>query len=236
MSIQTVPPDFWVTDQSTFSGIANRRDRAVLTVIIVGGALAVSGTSAAAPTKVWDDPYVLGADATVCGPVWDPEVNRAGQRTEATRQAISELRQISGLTWDQVGQLFGVSRRSVHHWASGKPLNSGNEARLMRVLDVVRHADRGSARETRAALLNTSDGTTPFDMLVAQRFDEVRAALGRGRRRPGQALSSLSPEAKAARRPLPPDMLVEGMSERVGKDPGQARAAQTVRNKRRGSS
>ena len=63
--------------------------------------------------------------------------------TEATRKAVSELRRISGLTWEQLAGLFGVSRRAVHFWASGKPLNATNHQRLMRVLDVVRGADVG---------------------------------------------------------------------------------------------
>ena len=153
-----------------------------------------------------------------------------------TRKAISELRRISGLTWEQLGQLFEVSRRSVHFWASGKLLNAGNEECLMRVLDVVRGADRGSARRTRAALFDTSAGTTPFDMLVAQRFDDARAALGRGQGRSAPKLAELSPSAKAARAPLPLEQLVDAKSERVHREPGRARAARTVRNKRRGSS
>ena len=93
-------------------------------------------------------------------------MGEAGNEPGATRRAISELRRISGLTWQQLGQLLGVSRRSVHYWASGKPLNAGNQKRLMRVLDIVRTAYRGSARGTRAALLDAGEGTTPLDMLT----------------------------------------------------------------------
>ncbi|WP_419950972.1 helix-turn-helix domain-containing protein [Candidatus Palauibacter sp.] len=80
---------------------------------------------------------------------------------EATRAAVSELRRISGLTWEQLAELFGVSRRSVHCWASGKPLNAANHERLMRVLDVVRDADRGTAHSTRAALLEAREARPP---------------------------------------------------------------------------
>lgn len=103
-------------------------------------------------------------------------------------------------------------------------------------LDVVRDADRGSARATRAALLDASDGTTPFDMLVAERFEEARAALGQGPGRVAPALAELSAAAKAERKPLPPEELFDAKSERVHREPGRARAARTVRNKRRGSS
>ena len=153
---------------------------------------------------------------------------------EATRRAISELRRISGLTWHQLGQLLGVSRSSVHYWASGKPLKADNEERLMRVLDIVRSADRGSARGTRAVLLDASGGATPFEMLAARRFDDARRALGRGRARQVPALAGLSAEAKAARMPLPPEELYDAKSERVHRDLGRARAARAVRNTRRG--
>lgn len=144
--------------------------------------------------------------------------------------AISELRRISGLTWEQLGQLLGVTRRSVHFWASGRPLNASNEKRLMQVLDIVRVADRGSARSTRAAMMDAGQGTTVFDMLAAQRFDDARLILGQGRARFAPALAGLSEEAKAARRPLPPEELYDAKSERVHREPARGRAARTARD------
>jgi DNA-binding transcriptional regulator YiaG len=193
MNEQILPTSFPSDDRPTFfSSFEGLRERAVLSVLVVSGTLAVSGTSSADPTKVWEEPYVYEADATVCGSGRDQVLSGTKRDSETTRHAVSELRRISGLTWDQVGQLFDVSRRSVHHWASGKPLNAANEERLMRVLDVVRFAYRGSARETRAALMDAGNGTTPFDMLAAQRFDEARAVLGQGRGRTRPTLSKLT--------------------------------------------
>ena len=154
--------------------------------------------------------------------------------TEATRKAISELRRISGLTWEQLAELFGVSHRSVHFWASGQPLNAANHERLMHVLDVVRHADRGTARGTRAALLEARGGTIAFEMLASQRFREARVALGRGHARPVPVLTQLSEAARAARKPLPPDELYDAKSDRVHQEPGRGRAARTARGQRRG--
>jgi len=237
MSLESLLHEPAVSEGTTsFSGLSGLRDRASVSVIVVSGALSICGTSSAEPTKVWEAPYVHEADATASGPGWELTERQAEQEPEATRKAVSDLRRISGLTWEQIGQLFEVSRRSVHFWASGKPLNSTNEERLLRVLDVLRDADRGSARATRAALLDASDGTTPFDMLVAQRFEEARAALGPGPGRIAPALAELSAAAKAERKPLPPEELFDAKSERVHREPGRARAARTVRNKRRGSS
>ena len=190
-----------------------------------------------APTPCWADlPYIYDAESTVsCAAVqdWPRALSR---EPIATRQAVSELRRISGLTWEQLGQLFEVSRRSVHFWASGRPLNAENEWRLMSVLDVVSHADRGNARSTRRALLNPEGGLSPFDLLIAQRFDEARIALGRGSGRLAPVRTELSAAAKAARRPLPPGSLLGAKHDPVHLEPKGARVARTARNKRRGRS
>ena len=220
---------------TSLSDLADIHDRTTQSVIVVGRALSTAGTSSAGPTTIWEAPYIHNVDMTVSGSNRDLTETRIGNRLEATRKAISELRRISGLTWDQLGQLLGVSRRSVHFWASGKPPNASNEKRLMQVLDVVRTADRGSARSMRAAMMDASQGTTPFDMLAAQRFEDARLILGQGRARFVPALAGLSEEAKAARRPLPPEELYDAKGERVHREPGRARAARTVRDTRRGS-
>jgi len=215
-----------------FGGIQERVPS--LSVIAVSGALWVFGTCSAEPTRLWEAPYGHEPEATSSGPAWEQQAE-ATVDAETTRQAISELRRISGLTWEQLGELFDVSRRSVHFWASGKPLNAGNEQRLMQVLDVVRAADRGDARSTRAALFEVKDGTTAFTLLTAERFEEARAVLGAGVARTRPALAELSDAAKAARKPLPPEDLVDAQHDRVHRDRGRSRAARTVRNKRRGT-
>ncbi|MFZ0791077.1 MAG: hypothetical protein WAM94_15805 [Chromatiaceae bacterium] len=205
-----------------------------LSVILVSGALSVPGSSSEEPARLWEAPYVYDFDATASGLGWEQHAENPDD-AEITRQAISELRRISGLTWEQLGELFEVSRRSVHFWASGKPLNAGNEQRLMQVLAVVRAADRVDARSTRAALFEVNEGTTAFALLTAQRFEEARATLGVGTARPRPALAELSAAAKAARKPLPPEDLVDAQHDRVHRDLGRARAARTLRNKRRGT-
>ncbi|WP_420442276.1 XRE family transcriptional regulator [Candidatus Palauibacter sp.] len=219
---------------TSFFGRAGIRDSAPLSVIMVGGALSFGGTSSAEPTKIWGEPYVRDFDTTAGGPGRDAVATQMDTETETTRKAVSELRRISGLTWEQLAGLFGVSRRSVHFWASGKPLNATNHERLMRVLDVVRDADRGTARSTRAALLDARGGTSPFEMLADQQFLEAHLALGRGRTRLMPALTPLSEAAQTARKPLSPDQLYDAKGDRVHREPGRARAARTARGRRRG--
>ena len=224
-----------VTDGTTsFTGHAGIRDRPPLSVIMVSGPLSVAGTSSAQPTTIWGAPYIHESGTTAGGPGRDAVATQMETETEATRKAVSELRRISGLTWEQLAGLFGVSRRSVHFWASGKPLNATNHERLMRVLDVIRDADRGTARSTRAALLDSREGTTAFEMLADQRFSEARVAL-RGRTRRVPVLTPLSAAARTARKPLPPDELYDAKSDGVHQEPGRARAARTARDQRRRS-
>ena len=235
MTLESLLRESAISDGTTsFTGHTGIWDRPSLPVIVVGSPLSVAGTSSAEPTAIWEKPYVRESAPTASGPSRDAVATQMEIEIEATGKAVSELRQISGLTWEQLAALFGVSRRSVHFWASGKPLNAANHERLMHVLDVVRYADRGTARGTRAALLEAREGTTAFDMLADQRFWEARIALSRGRTRLIPTLTPLSETARTARKPLPPDELFDVKSDRVHQEPGRGRAARTVRGQRRG--
>ncbi len=173
-----------------------------------------------------------------------PELNttangHATREPEATRQAICELRRISGLTWDQLAELFRVSRRTVQLWASGKHLDTKDERRLVRVLDIIRHADRGSARNTRAALFDSHEGTSPIQMLIAGQYDDVRDALGEGPGRPSRVRTELDSEARMMRRPLPPEELYDAKTDPVHRERGAVRFVhkdRAARRRGRGSS
>ena len=142
---------------------------------------------------------------------------------------IGELRRLSGLTWDQLARLFEVSRRSVHFWASGKPMALGNEEHLRRLLAVVRKVDRGSARANRAILLGVrEDGILPFDLLAAREYERVLFLLGLGesyRTPPPQ----ISKDARILRAPQPPEELVGALQGRIHHDEGTVRVAKSMR-------
>lgn len=232
----TLQPHVSKTGQSpdAFGFYVIRERMPLLLVIDVSGALSVSGTSSADSARLWGAPYVLESEATTSGLRWEQRTDPPNE-VETTRKAISELRRLSGLTWEQLGELFEVSRRSIHFWASGKPLNAGNERRLMRVLNVVRAAERGDARSTRAALFEVKEGTTAFELLTLERFEEALAILGIGTACLRPALAELSAAAQAARRPLSPEHLVDAQQDRVHRELHRARPARTVRNNRRGT-
>ena len=193
-------------------------------VIHIGGALSVQGTTATESQTLW-----WGEMAAA------EQTNSGLAAIDDTRQpsgAIAELRRRSGLTWDQIACLFHVARRSVHFWVSGKPMNAANEERLSRLLGIVRHIDRGSPRDTRAAIMNVlPDGAIPFDLLVSNEFDEVKMRLGAGQENAATALIPLSPSAHAARIPQPPEEHADALQDTVHYEETRSRAARSARTK-----
>jgi DNA-binding transcriptional regulator YiaG len=194
-------------------------------VILVSGALSVSGTTSNEFAKYWSD-ELAAISHTTGGQLAD-------SATISSSASIAELRRRSGLTWDQLARLFGVARRSVHFWASGKPLNAANEERLGRVLAVIRYIDRGSARETRAALLSPlEDGVVPFDLLAREEYQVLADRLGAGVERIELSLTPLAPEARAARMPLPPAERIAAHKDSAHRNVGRGRAARSAKIKR----
>jgi DNA-binding transcriptional regulator YiaG len=45
-------------------------------------------------------------------------------------QLVSELKEKSGLTAEQLGRLMGVSRRSIHNWSAGASISASREERV----------------------------------------------------------------------------------------------------------
>lgn len=149
-------------------------------------------------------------------------------------EALGEVRRLSGLTWEQLAELLGVSRRTLHFWASGKPMNAANEERLHQVLGVLRAMDQGASDYNRAALLAPgAHGVRPFDLLAVGDFEVARHQVGVGIKR-RLALGPLSEDAAAARRPLPPADLVGALQEPIHVETGRGRAAKSVRVRRGG--
>ena len=190
-----------------------------MNVIVVAAALAVSPTSAAASTA---DPTLdllrLAGRWTNSGDVIE-EV----PADRAFADAVLEVRRRSGLTWEQLASIFGVDRRSVHLWASGRPMSAANAERLNRALAVLRRADRGARSATKAWLLSPSSrGLLPLDLMREGRFDEISMPGAAGTLpRP----APLSDSARAARAPLPPDDLIAARQDRVHIEKGKLLAA-----------
>lgn len=91
--------------------------------------------------------------------------------SRSDREEVTWIKAHSGLTWDQLGKVFGVSRRAVHMWANGGRLNESNARRLRTFAAIVRRLESettaGATPEViRARLLQVeADGLSIVDRL-----------------------------------------------------------------------
>lgn len=86
---------------------------------------------------------------------------------DSTAAAVRALRNMSGLTWEQLAKLFSVSRRAVHLWATGKTMNAGHEELLSDLLRIVHALPGSSPAERRLALLRPGKA-------IASIYDQLR--------------------------------------------------------------
>jgi len=183
--------------------------------------LAGLGTSAA---------YAAPLNQAVCGRSRIEQTTAAGivASAQSAGAAIGELRRLSGLTWEQLARMLGVSRRSLHFWASGKPMTPSHEERLHRVLSLLKRGDRGSAGANRAALFaGGENGVLPFDLVVAEDYTRAWSLLNEAG--VARAPTPTSPTtAREKRTPRPPEELVGALQERVHPASGRLRAAKVI--------
>lgn len=130
--------------------------------------------------------------------------------------AVLELHRLSGLTFEELADMLGVTRRSLHHWANGRRIGGGNEVRLYRLLATVQRMDRGEATLNRRLLRQPDErGETLFGLLKAGRVEEAERAAGRGPGRVADPSLPLSRDAWAARQPPPPAELLGASREAI---------------------
>ncbi len=85
-----------------------------------------------------------------------------------TAELVRGLWERSGLTWDQLARLFGVSRRAMHAWATGARPNAYHQELLAELTQLVAGIDTGDPRRNRELLLAPRPGRPSL-------FDELRA-------------------------------------------------------------
>ena len=127
----------------------------------------------------------------------------------ATGRAVFEIRRRSGLDWDELATVFGISRSDLCNWANGSAVSAGDQTAVRRTLVAIRHVDHGSSRDTRNFIFNKdkATGTSVFGLLVESRFDEIMAIPSRTI--PPRPRPVLSDEAKRLRHPEPPMLLLD---------------------------
>ena len=90
--------------------------------------------------------------------------------TRSLQESVIRLRDLSGLTWDQLAKLFGVSRRAMHLWASGGRMNSYHAELLSGILARISMIPADTPAQRREMILVPGvDGRTIYEALVAER-------------------------------------------------------------------
>lgn len=90
------------------------------------------------------------------------------------KDEVAWVKEHSGLTWEQLGRIFGVSRRSVHLWANGGRMNEHNAAHLREFAALVKGLDVGDPTRTRARLLEVTNGLNVIDRFRRQHVEGLR--------------------------------------------------------------
>lgn len=145
---------------------------------------------------------------------------------------ISELRRLSGLTWEQVAALFGVSRRAVHHWASGKPMAADHQAHLQRIVGHLRNLHVGRAQPAPSAMFSPigPKGEAIFDLLAKRDYQRlVELTGGPDSGAPYRSQVEVAPERAPT---LQPGQLVSFIEDEINIKTEPRRRVKAVRTKR----
>lgn len=102
-----------------------------------------------------------------------------------TGEQIRDLREQRGLTQSELGQLVGVSMRTIGNWERGETIPRSREGRIRAALDL---DDRGSGRSPRVA--DASDAE-----LLAEVAKRMSRPIAKAANDPGQ---SMSPQVTAS--------------------------------------
>jgi DNA-binding transcriptional regulator YiaG len=101
------------------------------------------------------------------------EIPTSTRASETPAEMVQKLRDMTGLTWAQLAQLFGVSRRAVHNWANGGRMNARHAELLGQLERTVRDLPGSDAASRRASLLAAGDdGLSIFDRLRGRRASD----------------------------------------------------------------
>ena len=106
---------------------------------------------------------------------------------------ITQLHDRSGLTWEQLARMFGVSRRALHHWADGGRMTAAQQdlaVRLLRTVDSLGAADPAEAR-TALLAVDDSTGRSQVDRVRARQGSQRFRRLNSVRLRPSEAVAGL---------------------------------------------
>jgi DNA-binding transcriptional regulator YiaG len=161
MTTEILPPPFVTSTGTTMSGSAGPRTGTLPRVAIAG--LCFASFTFGSAVALED----AGASTFV---QTQQNVSHLPDERLTTGEQVSALKEQSGLTWGQVADLFGVSRRAVHFWVEGGNMAAYNVARLQHLQMELAYLVGATPADVRKGLFTLDDGrSTPYARLI----DEV---------------------------------------------------------------
>lgn len=150
-----------------------RRSTAIVPVVLAMGLTFLPlGTSAALAATPRGGVVTAGVYTTYGGFPGRTDLRSWPSPAAATADAVRDLREFSGLNWDELARLFNVSRRTVHYWATGGRMNQFHAQRLNTISQTLRPLARTTREATRAALLAPdASGTSEYQRLLRANAD-----------------------------------------------------------------
>lgn len=167
LEASTVAPRTGQPSESTSNMLLPKFGSALLPAFIVMELL-TGGTSVPAPQA---GPSLVVSIYQALPRTARPDVNE--EKTETflpeLARSVRSLRDRSGLTWDELAYVFGVSRRTLYNWSTGGKVSAPHAQAIAAVVRTVHQMDTGSPQLTRSRLLAPSeDGTTIYTRLAQQ--------------------------------------------------------------------
>lgn len=98
--------------------------------------------------------------------------------TSDLSSVVAALKAESGLTADQLGRLLGVSRRSIHNWATGSAIASSHEERVRELDSFISSLPAYTPEERRSLLLDSSNGPSLFKQFASKADHPQRIKFG----------------------------------------------------------
>lgn len=140
------------------------------------GGIGAYGDIVGSATATFD--VTLGPERAADGQVEASWGNPVVEPRELARALHAE----SGLSWQQLAAVIGVSPRSLHLWVRGGPIASKNHQRLATAYRVLVEELPNLASAERRAAAFTPSGThgSPYERAVREVRGDARPALERG--------------------------------------------------------
>jgi hypothetical protein len=189
-----------------------RQTTPVHAVVIATALLTLPGQEILATTIGGDVIHYAGGTAAT--PAYYLHVEQDVQEAVSPVEKLHTLRRITELTGDELGDLMQVSRRTIHHWLNGAPLQPSHENHLSEVyaaLLAVYNEDPHSLRQR--LLAPTRSGRTVLSLFRTGPTDEAYRILLRTK-----VASTKEPSTSESRDPLSDPLTLLSQSPDTGND------------------